>query len=59
MRQRYNLLQRVNKSGADFVQRLNDPDREYIQDWVDKDDIATHKMSWAEDDNGAIVYPNV
>ena len=38
---------------------MKDKDRAYIQDWENPNNIATHKLSWAEDDNGAIVYPNV
>lgn len=53
------LVDDINRrSNADFVQRLKDPNRDYIQDWA-SDNIATHKLSWATDDNGAIVFPNV
>lgn len=45
-------------SGADFVQRLLDPNRDYINDW-ESDNIATHKLGYATDDKGAIVFPNV
>lgn len=49
-----------NRSSADFVQRLKDPNRKFIKDWENSDNIATHKMSWATVDNGdAIVFPNV
>ena len=50
------VIQKVNKSQADFVQRLKDPNREYIRDWENPDNIATHKMSWADD---GVVYPQV
>lgn len=50
------VIQKVNKSQADFVQRLKDPNREYIQDWEIPGNIATHKMSWADD---GVVYPQV
>ena len=53
------LVKDINKrSNADFVQRLLDPNRDYIQDW-ESDNIATHKLGWATDDKGAIVFPNV
>nr|DAO75866.1 MAG TPA: bacteriocin [Crassvirales sp.] len=53
------LVADINRrSNADFVKRLQDPNRDYIQDWA-TDNIATHKLSWATDDNGAIVFPNV
>ena len=53
------LVKDINeRSNADFVQRLLDPNRDYIQDW-ESDNIATHKLGWATDDKGAIVYPNV
>lgn len=56
-----NLVDSINKrSKANFVQRLKDPNRAVIQDWEDPRKVATHKMSWATDDQGrAIVYPNV
>ena len=50
------IIQKVNKSNADFVQRLKDPNRDYIQDWENPNIIATHKLSWADD---GIVYPQV
>lgn len=53
------LIQRVNQSDANFVKRLLDPNIKHIQDWEDKSKIATHKMSWAEDEQGAFVYPEV
>lgn len=53
------LVKDINeRSNADFVQRLLDPNRDYIQDW-ESDNIATHKLGWATDDKGAIVFPNV
>lgn len=53
------VIQKVNKSQADFVQRLKDPNRTYIRDWENPKYIATHKLSWAEDDKGAVIYPQV
>lgn len=53
------IVEAVNKrSKADFMLRLKDPYRQYIKDW-ETGGIATHKLGYAEDDNGAIVYPNV
>ena len=53
------LVADINRrSKADFVQRLLDSNRDYIQDW-ESDNIATHKLGWATDDKGAIVFPNV
>lgn len=53
------LVSDINsRSKADFVQRLLDPNRAYISDW-ESNRIATHKLSYATDDNGAIVFPNV
>ena len=53
------LVADINRrSGADFVQRLLDPNRDYINDW-ESDNIATHKLGYATDDKGAIVFPNV
>lgn len=53
------LVADINRrSRADFIQRLLDPDRDYINDW-ESDNIATHKLGYATDDKGAIVFPNV
>ena len=42
------LIESVNnRSKANFVQRLNNPERQHIQDWENPNKIATHKMSWA------------
>lgn len=53
-----NLLRKVSKSNADFINRLKQPNRDVIKDWASPN-IATHKMSWATDDQGAIIYPQV
>lgn len=56
------LIQRINKkSKANFVQRLLDPNRKHIQNWVNPLSIATHKLGWATEDTkqGAFVYPEV
>ena len=55
------LINRVNKSKANFVKRLLDPNRKHIQDWVNPLSISTHKLGWATEDTkqGAFVYPEV
>ena len=54
------LIQQVNQSGANFVKRLLDSNRKSIPDWETKGTkIATHKLGWAEDNQGAYVYPEV
>src|SRR5574343_1318651 len=54
------LIESVNnRSRANFVQRLNNPERQHIQDWENPNKIATHKMSWATEGEKAIVFPMV
>ena len=54
------LIESVNnRSKANFVQRLNDAERQHIQDWENPNKIATHKMSWATEGEKAIVFPMV
>ena len=54
------LVQDINnRSRADFVLRLQDPNRETIPDWGVNGNVATHKLGYAEDEDGAIVFPNV
>ena len=55
------LINRVNKSKANFVKRLLDPNRKSIQNWVNPLSISTHKLGWATEDTkqGAFVYPEV
>ena len=48
-----------NRSKANFVQRLNNSNRQHIQDWENPNKIATHKMSWATEGEKAIVFPMV
>lgn len=53
-------MNKANSSNARFVQRLNDPNRATIPDWENENYVATHKLSWATDENGnAIVFPDV
>lgn len=56
-----NVINRINEnSNANFVQRLQDYNRQTIPDWEIKGNVATHKLSYATDDfDNAIVYPNV
>lgn len=52
-------LRKANASEANFVKRLKNPNREYIQDWENPDNIATHKLAYVTTDDGAIVFPEV
>lgn len=52
------LINRINTtSKANFVQRLKDPNRQFIKN--PDGTISTHSMSYATADDGAIVYPEV
>lgn len=53
------VLDLVNNSKADFVSRLADGNRLTIPDWKNKDNIATHKLSYAKDGDRWVIYPNV
>lgn len=54
------IVDKANQSDVNFVDRLNQFNRQTIPDWSGEGDVATHRMSWAEDENGnAIVYPEV
>lgn len=53
------VLDLVNKSGADFVSRLNDENRVTIPDWKNNGGVATHKLGYAEVDGKYVVYPLV
>lgn len=53
------VLDLVNNSKADFVSRLADENRLTIPDWKNKDNIATHKLSYAKDGDRWVIYPNV
>lgn len=55
------LINRVNTSNADFVQRINDPNRITIPAWEDPyNSVATHKLGWTTDNKGnAVVFPSV
>lgn len=48
------------RKGFNFVERLQDPNRQSIKDWTDTTSIATHKLSYRTNDDGsAVVYPEV
>lgn len=50
----------LDNSGVDFVQRLNQGmDRQYISDWEHPNSVATHKLGYAEFDDGVAIYPEV
>lgn len=55
------VLNKVNSSNANFVQRLKDPNRKSIPDWESPTDrISTHKLSVATDENGNhYIFPEV
>lgn len=53
------LIKRTNQKDIDFVNRLKDPNRKSITNWDNPKEISTHKMSWATNDKGAIIYPEV
>ena len=47
------VLNKVNSSNANFVQRLKDPNRKNIPDWESPTDrISTHKLGVGTDENG-------
>lgn len=55
------ILNKVNSSNANFVQRLKDPNRKNIPDWESSTDrISTHKLSVGTDENGNhYIFPEV
>lgn len=53
------VLNIVNSSNANWVRRLKDPNRQYIQDWEEPNFVATHKLSWVEDNGKYYIFPNV
>lgn len=55
------MLNKVNSSNANFVQRLKDPNRKSIPDWESPTDrISTHKLSVGTDENGNhYIFPEV
>lgn len=55
------ILNKVNSSNTNFVQRLKDPNRKSIPDWESPiDRISTHKLSVGTDENGNhYIFPEV
>lgn len=53
------IFDRIEESPANFVQRLLDPNREYIPDWKKPGNITTHKLSYAKQDDKYVIYPDV
>jgi hypothetical protein len=55
------ILNKVNSSNTNFVQRLKDPNRKSIPDWESPTDrISTHKLSVGTDENGNhYIFPEV
>lgn len=54
------IINRVNQSKADFIQRLLNGNLMSIPDWEKKGNISTHKLRAEIDENGnAIVFPIV
>lgn len=53
------LIELANKSNANFINRLKDPNRNFIKDWENSNNIATHKLGYGEIDNKFYVYPEV
>lgn len=54
------FVDQVNKSSADFVQRLQQTGRKTIPDWEYPTSVATHKLGWDYDQNGnPTIYPTV
>lgn len=62
MKEMLDIIQNVNQnSDANFVKRLKQKDRDYIENWEDPSKIATHKLSYVIQGIGEpdIVYPDV
>ena len=58
IREDYNKnVDNFQSNDANFVQRLRDNDPKYIQN--PNGSVSTHKLNYATDDNGAIIYPSV
>ena len=58
IREDYNKnVENFQSNDANFVQRLRDNDSKYIQNADGS--VSTHKLNYATNDNGAIIYPSV
>lgn len=55
-----NIVDTVNKSSANFVNRLKDPNRQTIRAWEDPlRSIATHKLAYYSEGDNDVVFPMV
>lgn len=58
IREDYNKnVENFQSNDANFVQRLRNNDPKYVQNADGS--VSTHKLNYATDDNGAIIYPSV
>lgn len=57
------LIDLLNSSEANFVQRLKDYNRKYITNWQNPEQISTHKLSYGLEEvdgkNQWVVYPKI
>ena len=53
-----NKIYRKNKD-VPFINRILSKSTLYIPDWENEENYATHKLGWAENENGAFIFPNV
>jgi hypothetical protein len=53
------VINLVNNSKAEFVNRLKDPNRKTIVNWENPNQISTHKMAYSEVDGKTYVYPMI
>lgn len=55
---RWQDIQHLHESQANFAQRVRDPNREHID--LGNGYVATHEMSWTTDENGNnVLYPQI
>lgn len=54
------LIEYANKTNLNWINRLKDPNRKTIPAWEDpKNSVATHKLSYANDEFFDYIFPNV
>lgn len=53
------LMRQSNFATPNFIQRLKSTNRKHILNWQNKNQISTHKMSYADIDGQEYVYPNI
>lgn len=51
------LLDRINSSKADFIQRMKDPNRAFITN--PDGSVSTHRMAYVTNGDDAVVYPEI